>query len=477
VGRFRVSTKSELQPIEFLVDGDDIHLSLATEIKRIGLNIKIDFSELEVKTAMSSILQTVERWEAYPPFNQDNDLKLEYLSMSSNGLSFTRKMIENTKRLLPYLSPTTKYNSTHPCVVTPRTLSTDKYTRADFNIKKRWSHIEASWTPTTIRADKSQANTLLLFANYLNDMGVSLYYETLELLQILEQLSDGYFPEILRPDIENSDCVPEESGEGYRIRGCTKTELGLCCELETVIPKQLETYIQTYPVHYDNIRLKLCNNCFYIKDKDTGNLKYANCSARKSMNMDFPICEFATLEKECLKFLQESKIPEIIQNCRFESAIPETLTLLPKQGVFLQGSADITVSSGAKSVSERIPYIIYSPDPITVRHSGQEITVPGSSNITQVQISVSALSDADIKSLKRRFYWTEFKHDWGTDDSLRVTLLSLQILFVPISIGLSVFLFIRNKAKIAHMASFTKGHNPKENFEENRKMLKTVRKK
>lgn len=476
-GRFRVSTNTDLPGLAFLADGDDIHLSLITEINRIGLNIKLDLKELEVKTATAAILQTIQSWEAYGPFAQDSGLKMEYLSMSSNGLTSTRKMIKNIEKILPYISSSEIYdNKTHTCVVTPRTLSTDKFTRADYNLKKRWSHIDSSWTPATIKSDKSQANTLLLFANYLNDMGFALMQETSELVTILEQLSDEKFPETLHSDLENSECIPEEAGEGYSVKACAKKDIGFCCELETIVPKQLETFTQLYPVHYENIRLKLCENCFYVKDKDSSFIKYANCSARYSMNMDFPVCEFVPLEKECLKYLQEVKVSEVISNCKFEEKIPDTVTLLPKNGILVQGKDDISVSTGTRTLSERLPYVIYSPDSVIVRHNGQEITVPGSKSVTALQIAISILTDDDILTLKKKHFWDDFRQEWGTDDSLRVSLLSLQILFVPISIGLSVFLFIRNKAKLAILEQAEKQAATKANYEENRKMLKPRRK-
>jgi len=475
--RFRVSTPSELDKFGFLVDGDDIHISVKTEVSRIGVNVNLTLDDLAVRTAMTTILQTIERWEAYPPFAQDRELRLEYISMGSNGLTYTRKMIENTKILLSYISPSTPYISTHSCVVPVRTLSTDKFTRAQYNLQKRWSHIDATWTPQTIKNDKSQANTLLLFANYLNDMGVSLYQETAEILQILEQLSDNQFPTEIKADLENSACIHEDAGENYKVKNCEKTVLGLCCDLEAVIPKQLETFTQLYPVHYANIRLKLCDHCFYVKNKDSGSVKYANCSARLSMNMDFPVCNFSPLEKDCLKYLEELDIEKSIQNCRFDLSTPELSITVPKQGIFIQGNDDISVSSGTKLISNNPPFIVYSPDPVVIKNSELEITIPGGSNITSLQIAESILTEDDIKALKRHHFWDEFKHEWGTDDTFRVTLLSLQILFVPFSVGLSVFLFFKNKATLKVLTAGKTRAEAKTNFEENRKMLKTSRRK
>lgn len=468
-GRFKVSNPNTMEDFSFLVGGDDIHLSLKTVHERINLVIGLNITVLTVKQTISSILQTIQAWEAYPPFHSDENLKMEYLSMTSAGLVFTRKMIGNMNKILEYLPPQANSGKSTYCEIVARNVSIDKFTRAEYNLAKRWSHIENSWTPASIRTDKSQANVLLMFANYLTDMGTLLFEESAEILLILEQLSDNHFPEILRPDIENSICVPGDAGESYSVKTCEKLSSGFNCILEIIMPKQLETYVKLHRVHYSDIRLQACPQCYYVQEKSSGTVKFANCTIEKEVNMDFPVCVFATLEDSCLRFLQSTEISQIIQNCRFETHSPDLVTLLPNSGSLIQGGTEITVSSGTKAVIDRLPIVIFSPDNLTISHGEQEISVPGNSNLTSLTVVKSLLTDDDVENLKRKLEWDDFADDWGTDDLVRFCLLGLQIFILPISAGFSIYIFIKTKGN-------AKRNQEKTNFEETRKILKTRKK-
>lgn len=320
--KFKVSNIKTVEPFGFLVPGDEVHISMLTQFNRIELIIGLNFTALTLKEKLASILNTIKAWEDFPPFQADIALKTEYLSGSATGLMSVNKAIQHLNKILTYLAPDTKYVQRHPCKVIGKNLTMEFFSRIDFNLAKRWSHIDPSWTVASIKTDKGQANTLTNFIDYLNEAGYLMEQETDSIRTILEELADNKFPESLRIEMEDSQCVGEGTGENYRIKSCEKFNAGYYCDLEVILPKSLQTYTSLHPIHYNGIRLKLDEDCLYLQDTISSQIKFANCSLSKDLNPDFPICTLVTLPDDCLKFLTLVDIEKSIENCDFDRHPP-----------------------------------------------------------------------------------------------------------------------------------------------------------
>jgi len=469
--RFKVSTENKLSPFHFLVGGDEIHVSLAAQLNRIGLNIEINTTPLEIKGHTSAITMTIQNWERYAPFTQDEALKTEYLTMTSAGLPLFRKAVKNLDKILSYLS-TTPYIFQHTCTLVPRNFTGADFAKADYNLAKRYSHIDATWTPASIKSDKGQSNTLLMFALYLNEIGQYLFDQTEELLTLLERLSDNEFPAQLEPEIQTSKCVPQEAGEKFIIQNCEKSTKGLMCTMQATVPKRLQTFTEMHRISYENIALESCEDCKFLQTQETGTLNFVDCTTEIQTTEDFPLCKFVPLSDGCLKDLEGNKVTDIINNCEFDEFFPDTVTLLPGSGALIQATDDASISSGPRPISEKSPIVIFSPDPVTIVDLGKELSIPANENISALTVVSSLLTNADIKKLKRKYNWDKFQESLGTDDYIRFTALGLQVIFVPLSVGFSIFLYLKNKKQMNDV----KIDIGKANFQEMQQLFKPRKK-
>ena len=77
------------------------------------------------------------------------------------------------------------------------------------------------------------------------------------------------------------------------------------------------------------------------------------------------------------------------------------------------------------------------------------------------------VTEDDIDALHNKYYWDHLKDSIETDDYARFGILGLQIIFVPLSIGISVFLYLKGK-KQSKVAPQDEG---RANYEEMRAMF------
>jgi len=466
VARFKVSTGQTLAPFHFVVPGDEVHISLSTQLNRVGLVLAIWFESLEIKTHTAAIAMTIQKWERYGPFTQDTELKTEYFTMAAAGLPLLRKAVENINKILSYIDTDKKYEPPHKCTLVPRNLTADDFAKAAYNLDKRFGHIESSWTPSSIKTDKGQSNVLLMFVFYLNEMGQYLYEKTEDLLVLLESLSDNEFPLQLEKDLQNSACIPGHEGEKFDITECTKTNKGLSCTAQVAVPQSLQTFTEMHRVAYEYIALDACPDCKYLKNPTTGAMSFVNCSTKIKTTEDFPTCSVVLLENDCIKELESGGITDIIKQCSFEEFSPDLVTLLPNSGILIQASEDAIISSGTKPLHTKGPIVVFSPETITISDEGQELSIPSNENVTSLVIVKSLLTDKDITALLSKYYWENLKDSFETDDYVRFVLLGLQILFLPVSIGISILLYYKGKISKAK----NKQNEGRQNYEEMRAM-------
>ena len=465
-GKKKVSQIAE--SFTFLVEGEQQHIVTKLLEEKLDILISLNFTEISIKEPLAGVLGLLQKWENYGPFVADKELGGEYLSLSSPGIINIKRVLENVNKIMAYQDGTVPYQPVDNCVFQPTGLYLDNFKRGEANLKIIFNKIDPQWTPTTIKADKSQQNILISFAATLTDVAEQWEQKTTDLLNILESFTNNIFPNNLLGVMNKATCIGDQhEGENFKIKNCQSTNIGLQCTMDAYLPKEFNIIIQLHPIHYQNVRIKgEYTEQEFAKIKETAQIKLLNCTVNNWKNSDFPFCALKDMQKDCAKALEMDDIDEIISNCNFTWDTPPLAINLGEGGILLQVEAD--VNSGSKVIGDDPPFIIYSPENVIIREGTLELNFPPDMNITTFSLIKSKLTDDDIEKLVTQYHWNLFWENFSWDMWFRFGIFFIQIVTLPLTL-LGIYLGCSQRIQIKNLM---KGKGQKKiNYHENKQFF------
>jgi hypothetical protein len=171
-------------------------------------------------------------------------------------------------------------------------------------------------------------------------------------------------------------------------------------------------------------------NWIFLKNLETETLTYANCREQHSPH---PTCLTHDIEPKCKQALVADKVAEAIEHCNFGKADdPLSYVQVTEGGVLIQRAN--SVSSGQTAVTAEPPYIIYSPDPLTVTEDGEETVIIPAKAIESLTTVESSLTEGDIDALIWAHEGENYIDSLGTEDYVNIALALIQLILVPATI-------------------------------------------
>jgi hypothetical protein len=126
-------------------------------------------------------------------FFLDFDLKREFLSYTSNGFYGLTNAETLGNDIMKYKNES-KPHVPATCIKTLSTWNLDELVRLRVNLNYRFSYINTDWEIQFVKSSTDAQETLLSWITLFNEGCSELYQTAQKLVEILEMLNDGVFP-------------------------------------------------------------------------------------------------------------------------------------------------------------------------------------------------------------------------------------------------------------------------------------------
>jgi hypothetical protein len=460
--------KDEVKPFHFLVPGHDIEITTSGKSDLIGVLLKFDFTEEiwnENLKLMNNIFKSYEKL----PFFSDEPTKIEYISYSAIAVE-NLKLAEDALPRLFAFKGNAPYVKTVVCEIILKELKIKEVKRGRMNLEKVFSKIDPLWTPALIKTDLLKQAMILAFVNQFTDFTTELYKLVNEMEHIAEQLSDGVFPAITLGkglSCEYNTALNQLIGEEYQVLQCSQTNVGYYCEVMVHYPLKTLIMEKLHTVYYDNIRLshlKTHNN--FARVKASQEIITLHCKDDKVLHAT---CSIHTLPPLCKKALDGINVKEIIKVCNFtidELVLP--YLSISHGGILIQGDTQTTIDS--KAIKESTPYIVYSPDDVTVVNDNEETILSPTANIVELAIVTSLVTQEDVTLLRNKIYWHDKWMNLSEDDIVNHVITLINILIIPLAL-LLLNCLANNKKALIKRNKHSPLRNKKEIYRLNKNLL------
>ncbi len=456
-----------IQPFTFLVEGKPFEVTSKVSVENFDLLMRVDFTLLQFKEQIADFNSIISEWPRMPFFTNE-DLKLEYLSLCYEGQRAYNRLEHNILQILKFLNQEEDV-SVNTCTYTSHKLELSELERGVMNLRNRYNQVKRDWTVESIKTDLGKRNSLVLFCNQFADYSTTWDDYTSSMLGALQELSDRIYPELIVSQFErNCTASMPGDGESFTVTTCKASKIGYRCQIEVAKATEVREYYRLWPVHYEDIHI--CGEHekqIFGKDMTTGEIKLLDCTV--IVSPDFPSCIVTDLEPQCKLGLSMEKVEEAVSYCNFASGKPELTTPLPHGGVFIQGDKDVQITNGENRIPMLPPIAVYSPLPITVRESEEDLVYPPSINVDKLITVESKLNAQQIAHLLSTVRWNERFENMGTSDYIRYSLVLIQLILFPTAIVSLVFM-IKQRKQILRIIG-RKGTSTKRNYRQNTQYL------
>ena len=456
-----------IPPFSFLFDGKPFEVTSKVSLENFDLYIKVDFNLIQFKEVVADFNGIVGEWPNMPFFNNDADLKLEYISLCYEGQRAYTRLENNIQQILKFKNNEDDV-SVNLCTYTSHELKLTDFERGIMNLRNRYSQVKTDWSPDQIKNDLGKRNTLVLFCKQFAEFTSIWDDYSGSVLGVLQELSDSLYPELLVSQFDRncSGAIPGE-GEAFTVTACKASKTGYRCQIEVAKATETREYIRTWPVHYDDVHITGENpKQIFAKDMETGEIQLLDCTV--IVSPDFPSCIVEEIEPKCKLGLSLDNFDEILNSCNFALGEPELTTPLAYGGVFIQGDSQVQVTNGETRIPKIPPMALYSPLPITVRENEEDLVYPPSINVTNLIVVETKLRPEQIEDLISTVRWNLTLKSFQISDYIRYTLIAIQAILFPMAI-ISLVYAVKQRKVIKNL--LTKKGVEKDNFKRNEKYL------
>lgn len=420
-----------IDPFTFLVEGGGFTAAKTIRVEQYDILILVDITYIKWREIMSTLDLTLKAFQNLP-FFQDEAIKKEFEGRCASGVSSLVTFTNVMGEILKFKNEAIPDVVVNSCSETPLQFREADLKREITNLNNYFNLINETWTAEEIKKDNVAKIILFDFCENLGDF--TAHYENLarDILEALEELTDGTFPSLLLGNfIKNCSNAEDGNGEHYEILNCKNNDKGLRCQVELTQAIKLQNYIQFYPVHYKNIRLKGENiEDLWVRTTDVNELVILQCI---DDYLDFPVCTEKPIHSFCKRNLDAEDISGIISSCNFTKEEIKPGTVLPHGGLLVQGE-DLEMKNGAEKLVKSPPFVIYSPDIVTIRKDGEDFTYLPPIIVEKLVIVESKLTPLDVEKLVNQYKWENFADTIDYEFYIDVALILLQVAVIPIAI-------------------------------------------
>ena len=464
-----------IAPFTFLAEGGRMSVANTVRLEQLDVLIGLNFSEIKWKESHALLNTTFQAFEKLGFFS-DEALKREFGGFCRIGYDKFDEFCKFLTESFRFKNEAVPDLQDNICSVTPLEIKLDDLKAELVNIVNRFNRINENWTPQQVK-DSEDAKTILFeYCSYMNDFAIVYEQKASDMLAALEELSDGFYPEILFGNtVRNCTYSINGDGERYHVVECKGTSAGFRCQVEITQTINLREYIRTYPVHYDGVAIAgELDSDIFARTVDVLELKYLECDDEYS---DIQVCIEKKIPDPCKKSLDSDDINGVIKNCNFSKATPSVGTVLPHGGLLIQGS-DIEILNGATRLTNRVPIAIYSPEILTVKSNEEDYIFPPAIIVENLIVVESKLTDDEIALLHSTERWNELVNEIEIENYIDMALIILQIIVLP-TVFISLYLSLKQRKAWKNMAgSNLRRYQGTENLRNNQHfLLKRVRKK
>ena len=432
-----------VKPFTFLVDGARISVANTVRLEQLDVLIGIDFSEARWKVTQSSLSAIINSFSQFGFFT-DATLLNEFgglCRIGEEGFARLGKLMDECFRFKNENNIDAPINV---CSETPLSITNVELQHELTNLGNRFNRIKETWTAQEVKDDVNAQTILVEYCGYLNDFSIVYEQRVSDMLASLEELTDGFYPEILFGNlIRNCTYSINGDGEQYEVIACKGTTKGMRCQVEITQTINLRDYTRSYAVHYNGIAISGNSpHDIFAKTLDVKEIKYLECSDEYSG--DFTVCDEKKVPEPCKKYLELDDITNIIHYCNFTKSTPHVGTVLPHGGLLIQGHDRTELISGTNKLQNKLPLVVYSPDILTIKEGDEDFIFAPAITVENLIIVESKISEKDIEKLKSNYEWKQMIKDVDLDEYIDLILIILQILLIPLII-ISFYLAIKQK--------------------------------
>jgi hypothetical protein len=174
----------------------------------------------------------------------------------------------------------------------------------------------------------------------------------------------------------------------------------------------------------------------------------------------------------CLKALTKEDTEHILSICFFTQKDPKPVLKLGNGGLLIQNT-DCVVTDNGNVVYQPVPFVIFSNKEIQISFYDEKLIFPATNSGTP-RILTSRLSKIDINMIRIRGASTDFWEMFSIWDYDEYIMFGLDIILIPFLIY-AVVLGVRSRKMVMNLISKAKKAKKKQNFNENRSLLRQSR--
>ena len=418
----------------FLVPERDLLVKIKTSVETVQYSIEINMDEQRWDVIAEEMNLVFENFENLPFFVNNEEFKSTTLSLMGPGFQNQRDGESNVNDILKYKDEKTEFIKIAPCQRTLLMLDKEELERSIGNLKNKFAKIDPTWDGHELQTDPVKMSVIYSFITTYNIAFGEIERYTSEILSTLEALSDHRFPDfILRTNktCQSSNEVKETEGELFDILECHGTKQGYHCTTVVTQPMQLTKFVKMQQINYRDLEITgPTEDWIFVKDAETEILEYAHCQDMQSAH---PTCLTKDIENSCKQALSANLVGDIIKHCNFaEINDPIAFVQVTEGGVLIQRAN--AVASGQTVLSTSPPFIVYSPEVLTITRNGEETVLIPAVKIETLTIVESSLTEADLDNLEWTHKGESFIDGLDNEDYINLVLALIQLVLVPATI-------------------------------------------
>jgi hypothetical protein len=331
-----------------------------------------------------------------------------------------------------------------------------------------------TWDIAAYKADTSLSmrKALTDLVTVFNSMAHDWHDGGCEFLSVLDNLAQFKFPEILKGQLEMTDCISNTVLEKINVLGCVSGNNMMSCELEIGVPTKFAKVTEMTLLNYQGIQLALGKDTKLVRDEGSGYLKLAHYGETVSWDSEeVPMCKLTDLPEPCSKALESENLDAIINDCKFERVPPVPVLRLHDEGILVM-APNAKIREDTRVLYQSIPIVIYSNNLITVTIDGEEMTFPPLVPIKYSQILTTRLFRIQINALIEKVDTAEYWENFGRETYMDYLLLALQAVFGPLAVGgLGFTCYIKRKTRFQVPTVYERTVQRRSNMVENLALL------
>jgi hypothetical protein len=318
------------------------------------------------------------------------------------------------------------------------------------------------------------------FINTYRDVAAQWEVNFCGLLSMVDTLNGLEFPQTLRGVVEQIDCLKLTKNEKIIVQNCVSSANDFTCHLLFDQPIDTKEVIPLIPLVYTvsglgyALKLDSPDKQQFVKEKSTGQIKIMECPHLTNLeSQQSPQCTFVTPVQfldTCLKGLQMDDVATILTHCRFKGYDGQSFIQMGDGGILIQNQS-VIVKEGEKLLYNQKPFVIYTPQKLSLTLAGEEFVFPPRNDIVQ-KIETTRLTQQEIERIAAFGSSTDFWDTFDITDYDGYIGFIIDLILTPLvllALGLACKRVRRSKTK----AKANKKEE-KANYRKNRRLLDTT---